>query len=106
MTKEHYFLMCEQMGEEPNPEDIPLDYEDLNFDCQMALKIFNMLPDNIEGMNGTWLGKDYSGLGTFLDVYEVVDKQKILDLMMILVQETSNHYAQQQKQRAQRSKSK
>ena len=64
-----------------------------------------MLPDNIDGMSGSWLGKDYSGLGIFLDVYEVVDRQRVLDLLMILVSETDAHYKRQQKQNAQKSKS-
>jgi hypothetical protein len=56
-------------------------------------------------MSGSWLGKDYSGLGIFLDVYEVVDRQRVLDLLMILVSETDTHYKRQQKQNAQKSKS-
>jgi hypothetical protein len=97
--------MCEQMGNEPIPEEIPIDYGDLDFNCQMALKIFNMLPDNIEGMSGSWLGKDFSGLGTLLEVYEVDERAKVLDLIMILISETDKHYKQQQKQKAQKSKS-
>ena len=97
--------MCEQMGTEPIPEEIPIEYTDLDMNCQLALKLFNMLPDNIDGMSGSWLGKDYSGLGTFLDVYEVVDRQRVLDLLMILVSETDAHYKRQQKQNAQKSKS-
>ena len=90
--------MCEQMGTEPIPEEIPIEYTDLDMNCQLALKLFNMLPDNIDGMSGSWLGKDYSGLGIFLDVYEVVDRQRVLDLLMILVSETDAHYKRQQKQ--------
>ena len=97
--------MCEQMGTEPIPEEIPIEYTDLDMNCQLALKLFNMLPDNIDGMSGSWLGKDYSGLGIFLDVYEVVDRQRVLDLLMILVSETDAHYKRQQKQNAQKSKS-
>jgi len=92
------------MGTDPIPEEIPIEYTDLDFNGQLALKIFNMLPDNIEGMSGSWLGKDFSGLGVLLDVYEVVERQKVLDLMMILISETDAHYKQQQKQKAQKSK--
>lgn len=96
--------MCEQMGTDPIPEEIPIEYTDLDFNGQLALKIFNMLPDNIEGMSGSWLGKDFSGLGVLLDVYEVVERQKVLDLMMILISETDAHYKRQQQAKAQKSK--
>lgn len=100
MTKEHYFLMCEQIGIEPDPDEIPLDFNDLSYDAQLALKVFNSLPDRIEGMSGSWLGKDYSGLAVLLDIYEVDNRQEVFELMMILTNETDTHYKQQQKQKS------
>jgi hypothetical protein len=104
MTKEHYFELCAQMGIEPIPEEIPMDIGDLSYECQLALVIFRSLPDNIEGMSGQWLGKDYSGLGTLLEIYEVEDKKLVFELINILSVETGNHYAKEQKQKQQRSK--
>ena len=92
--------MCEMMGTEPIPEEIPLEYNDLDYDCQLALKVFNLLPDNIEGMGGSWLGKDFSGLGTFLDIYEIEDRQQFMELLMVLITATGDHHKRQQKQNA------
>lgn len=85
---------------EPIPEEIPLEYTDLDYDCQIALKIFNLLPDNVEGMSGSWLGKDFSGLGILLDIYEVENRQQFMDLLMVLITSTAEHHKRQQKQNA------
>jgi hypothetical protein len=98
VTKDQYFLMCELMGTDPNPDEIPLEYNDLDYECQLALKVFNLLPDNIEGMGGTWLGKNFSGLGTFIDIYEIDDKQQFMELLTVLITATAEHHRRQQKQ--------
>jgi hypothetical protein len=104
MTREHYFELCAQMGIDPDPEEIPVDISDLSYDCQIALTIFRALPDKIEGMAGAYLGKDYSGLGTLLDVYEVVDKRQTFEFINILSYETQKHYQREQKQKARTNK--
>lgn len=96
--------MCDQMNIEPNPEEIPIDYSDLDIEGQKVLRIFNLLPDKVEGMGGTWLGKDFAGLGTFLDIYEIEDRVHFMDMLSILIHETGEHYRRQQKQNAQRKK--
>jgi len=106
ISKEQYFMICEQMGVEPIPEEIPIDFEDLEYECQLAVKVFNILPDRIEGMGGSWLGKDFSGLGTFLEIYEIDDRKQFIELITILINETSTHYSREQKARAQKNKSK
>ncbi len=97
-------MMCEQMGTTPLEEEIPLDYSDLSDECQIVLAIFNILPDSIGGMSGAWLGKDYSGLRTFMDIYGIQDEMLFLNLLTVLVQETSDHYAKKQKEQQQKSK--
>lgn len=104
LSKEQYFLMCEQMRIEPNPEEIPIGYDDLDYESQLALRIFQLLPDKVEGMGGSWMGKDFSGLGTFLDIFEVDDRRQFIDLLSVLISETSEHYRRQQKQNAQKGK--
>ena len=90
------------MGIEPDPNEIPIEIESLSYESQIALTIFRSLPDKLEGMSGSWLGKDFSGLGTILDIYEVDNRRLVFDLMNILIVETSKHYQREQKQKASR----
>ena len=46
---------------EPKEEDIPKDPTTFSLEAQQSLVVMNALPDNWDGMNGVWLGKDYSG---------------------------------------------
>ena len=97
MTAEQYFAMCEQMGWEPNLEEIPLDYGSFSMEMQQALSLFGILPDRIEGMSGSWLGKDFSCLNDFMDIYEVEDKRKVLEYILYVQSEYHEHYSEQQK---------
>jgi len=91
--------MCEQMGWEPKEEDLPQDGSNLSLECQQALTILNALPDNWEGMNGTWLGKDYSGLSAVMDIYEVQSRREVFELLKEAESILGKYYAQQSKSR-------
>ena len=91
--------MCEQMGWEPKEEDLPQDGSDLSLECQQALTILNALPDNWEGMNGTWLGKDYSGLSAVMDIYEIESRREVFELLKEAESTLGKYYAQQTKSR-------
>jgi hypothetical protein len=85
MSKEQYLLMCEQLGNEPIPEEIPAEYEDFPYTVQEAIQIFSILPDNWEGMSGTYMGKDYSILPYLMDtIFEVVDKQQTMQFLLTI----------------------
>ena len=43
MTRERYLKMCEQLGKEPNPEEIPPDWEDFPEIVIHAINTFSML---------------------------------------------------------------
>lgn len=90
--------MCEQMGWEPREEDIPIDPSTLSFEAQQALLVLQSLPDNWEGMSGTWMGKDYSGLSTILDIYEVEDKRLVFELIKLCEVELNKYYTQKRKE--------
>lgn len=94
------------MGWEPKEEDIPKDPSDLSYDSQLALIVFNSLPDNWEGMSGTWMGKDYSGLLALLDIYEVEDRRRVFELLKICEAEAAKYYALKRKEQESLAKAK
>ena len=72
-------MIHDQMGLPIDDEEVPLDIEDLSYNSQQALLLFNILPDKIEGMNGVWLGKEYAGLSDIMDIYEIDSRRDVLD---------------------------
>jgi len=104
MTEEQYLLMCEEMGWEPNPDEMPLQIFDLSYDTQLALQLFNSLPDKVEGMSGSWLGKDLAGLSGLLDIFEVDNRKRVFDLFLMIQKAYAEHYSAQQKMRSMSSK--
>ena len=87
------------MGWEPKEEELPQDGTNLSLECQQALTILNALPDNWEGMNGTWLGKDYSGLSAVMDIYEVESRREVFELLKEAESILGKYYTQQSKSR-------
>ena len=103
---EQYFLICEQMGVEPKEEDIPKDPSTFSLEAQQALVLLNSLPDNWDGMNGVWLGKDYSGLQDIIDIYEIYKKREVFELLKVCEVQLGKYYEQKRKEQEQLSKSK
>jgi len=104
MDSEQYFQMCEQMGWEPKEEEIPVDPAYLSYDIQCALVLFNCLPDKWEGMSGSWMGKDYSGLMDIMDIYQIDNKKDVFTLLKVAEHEASKFYSEKQKQQESLSK--
>lgn len=84
MTKEQYFEMCEQLGSEPQEEEIPVEYDDFPLEVQEALQIYNNLQDNWDYMGGNYIGKNLTGFKDILDIFEVAkkDRRSIYELVM------------------------
>ena len=99
MNPEQYLLMCEQMGWEPKEEDLPIEIDSLSYNAQCALVLFQALPDNWEGMSGSWLGKDYSGLMDIMNIYQMDNKKEVFELLKVAESEASKFYAQKAKER-------
>lgn len=83
------------MGKEPVEEDIPVEPGDLSLETQQALLIFSILPDKIEGMNGLWLGKEFSGIGDIFDFYEIEDRREVFELLTYIIGQYNTYYERQ-----------
>ena len=70
--------MCEQLGKEPNPDEMPLEVHDFPEEMQEALVIHQLLPDRWDGSSGSYLGKDWSVLGTLLAELHVQNRQQCI----------------------------
>ncbi len=83
MSRETYFKICEQMETEPDPDKIPPEVDDFPSDVQKAMILFNKLGDRIYPDVG-YLGKDYTQLPIYMDVYEVDDRKLFLETLLQL----------------------
>jgi len=106
MNLNQYLAMCEQMGWEPDENQMPIGASELSLDSQLALVLLESLPDNWEGMGGTWLGKDYSGLLAIMEIYEIENRRSVFELLKIAEKELGDYYAQKRKEQEQLSKAK
>ena len=80
MTRDRYLSMCEQMDKEPDPKEIPPDWEDFPEIVQIAINIFNMLGDRVYPEIG-YVGKDYGNLQHYIEVYDIEDKEFLLEIL-------------------------
>jgi hypothetical protein len=71
VTKDAYFDICEELGNEPVEEEIPVEFEDLMLDVQDAIGVYNKLKDEYDGMSGRYTGKNYSGIKDILELLDV-----------------------------------
>lgn len=107
MTKERYFMMCEQLEKIPIPDEIPLGFEDFPKEVQDAIMIYSILPDIWEGFGGTFLGKDYSILPYLANqVYMVEDHVQLMQFLLMINNIVSKNRAQKQKQERAKAKRK
>jgi len=83
MTRDRYLTMCEQLGKEPLDTEIPPDWEDFPDIVIQALNTFNMMGDRVVADIG-YLGKDYTNLPIFMEVWGVEDKELFLDILHFL----------------------
>lgn len=75
--------MCEQLGQEPNPEEIPPDAEDFPEIVIQALHTFNSLGDRVYPDIG-YMGKDFTTLPYYLEVHGVENKELFLEILTYL----------------------
>tara|TARA_R110000803_G_scaffold10761_1_gene32765 strand:- start:4072 stop:4413 length:342 start_codon:yes stop_codon:yes gene_type:complete len=80
MTRIKYLNMCEQLNKEPDDEELPPDWEDFPELIQNAINTFNQLGDRVFPEIG-YVGKDYTNLPYFTEMYEVQDTEFFLEIL-------------------------
>ena len=75
-----YLRICEQLGQEPDVNKVPLTPSDFPEEVQVALFVYSLLTDVWDGMSGTFLGKDWSGAQLVFDTYNIEEPRVILYL--------------------------
>ena len=83
MTQERYLKMCEQLGKEPNMDEIPPSIEDFPDIAIDALNTFSRLGDRVYPDIG-YMGKDFTTLPYYLDMYGVEDEELFLEILTFL----------------------
>ena len=51
---------------------------DFPYEVQMAFLLHNLLPDRWDGMSGSYMGKDWSTVDFFLNLFEVEEKKIVV----------------------------
>lgn len=73
---ETYLRICEQTGEEPDPDKMPPDRSEFPLEVQEAFLVHDFLPDS--WIDGAYLGKDYAPLSSLLDIFRIEQKEQVL----------------------------
>ena len=87
---------------------MPVDLSGMPDEVQTAFFMLGFLPDVWEGMSGTYMGKDWSSLEYFFNLYEIEEQKVIVTFMKLYERILVNYRIEQQKQqakKAERSKS-
>lgn len=80
ITVEKYLEICEQLGQEPTEEDMPVDWNDLPNSVQYAIHIYNKLGNRLQAEIG-FIGKDYTNLPILLQLYDIDNIELTIDII-------------------------
>jgi hypothetical protein len=80
MTQEKYLNICEQIGQEPNPDKMPPSWEDLPEIAQIAINTFNALGDRVYPEIG-YVGKDFTNLPILIDIHGIEDTDYFIEIL-------------------------
>jgi len=83
MTQERYLKMCEQLGKEPDPEEMPPDINDFPEIAILALNTFASLGDRMYPDIG-YMGKDFTNLPFYIEMYGIENTELFLEILTYL----------------------
>ncbi len=67
--------MVEQLGQEPDYDEMPPEISDFPIEVQEAFLLHTMMPDRWDGASGSYMGKDWVALEPLLNINEIEDKR-------------------------------
>jgi hypothetical protein len=70
-------MVCEQLGEEPDPSKMPLELSDFPQEVQEAFFVYSLLSDHWDGASGSYMGKFWTEIDYILKLYEIEDKKTV-----------------------------
>lgn len=105
MTRDRYLKMCEQLGKEPDPTEIPPDIEDFPEIAISALSTYNSLGDRIYPDVG-FIGKDYTNLPLYTELHGIEDKELFLEILLFLESRAIEHSQKELKKEREKLKRK
>lgn len=73
---EKYLLVCEQLGQTPDPSKLPPERSMFPVEVLDAFILHDVLSDRWDGTSGYYMGKDFSALGTYIDIFNIIDPQQ------------------------------
>ena len=83
MTQERYLKMCEQLGKDPDPEEMPPDINDFPEIVILALNTFSCLGDRVYPDIG-YMGKDFTNLPLYIELYGITNVELFLEILTYL----------------------
>ena len=83
MTQERYLKMCEQLGKEPDLDEMPPAIEDFPDIAIQAMNTFSALGDRIYPDIG-YIGKDFTNLSAYIEIQGIEDKELFLEILTYL----------------------
>jgi len=100
MTKDTYYQMCEALGNPPVESQIPVEFDDFPVEVQTSFELYQVLQDVWEGMSGTYMGKNMSGIDDLFNIYQVPQDEKrfILELIALIDSERMKQLSDKRKQ--------
>jgi hypothetical protein len=105
LDKGKYLEVCAELGEEPDPERCPPDFEDFPVDVQSAILTYGKLGDRIQADIG-YIGKDLTSLPILMDLYQVDNKEIFIETILLLDQHMIEKSAQAMKRERDKLKNK
>lgn len=96
MTQERYLKMCEQMGKEPDLEEMPPDINDLPEIAILAFNTFSSLGDRVYPDIG-YMGKDFTNLPLYIEMYGIENTELFLEILTYLESRAIKHSQEQLK---------
>lgn len=63
--------MCKLLNTEPDPEQLPVEREDLALETQEVFHLYDKLQARWEGMSGQYLGKDLTLLPVLFEEFDI-----------------------------------